>query len=94
MEWVIVIISIIILLIVIVKIYKFMAKIANKTDKALIPIFNDIRKNMEEYQKKVLKENAIKREKLQKEIDELGRIVTNDELRALLENKKIKERDN
>lgn len=64
MEWVIVIISIIILLIVIVKIYKFMAKIANKTDKALIPIFNDIRKNMEEYQKKVLKENAIKREKL------------------------------
>ncbi len=87
MEWVIVIIGITILLIAILKIYKFMAKIADKTDKALIPIFNDIRKNMEEYRKKVLKENAIKREKLQKEIDELGRIVTCDELNALLENK-------
>ena len=42
---------------------------------------------MEEYRKKVLKENAIKREKLQKEIDELGRIVRCDELNALLEYK-------
>lgn len=87
MEWIIVIIGITILLIVIVKIHKFMAEIADKTDKALIPIFNDIRKDMEEYRKKVLKENAIKREKLQKEIDELGHIVTCDELNALLENK-------
>lgn len=83
----IVIIGITILLIVIVKIYKFMARIADKTDKALIPIFNDIRKDMKENEKKVLKKNAIKREKLQKEIDELGHIVTCDELNALLENK-------
>lgn len=90
MEWVIVIISVVILLKFFKKISNVASKIKHVVAKAIEDSNNLLRENenrIKEYENRIKEQNAIKREELFKELEELEHIVTCTDLRALLENK-------